>query len=229
VVSTQLVEAGVDIDFPVVYRALAGLDSIAQAAGRCNREGKLDHGKVVVFVPPKDPPKGLLLKGANACKSVLHGQATDPLDRSLFNAYFSKLYYACDLDKKQIRHDLRMDGKNLEALAVNFRTAAENFKLIEDGDQVSVVVRYLAPDKKGRTIDFWLNTLKNEGPKRWLMRKLQRYIVRIHHRYAEPMRAHGDIVELFPGLFVQTADGLYNPDFGLQLDHVQLTPDQYMI
>jgi CRISPR-associated endonuclease/helicase Cas3 len=228
VVSTQLVEAGVDIDFPVVYRALAGLDSIAQAAGRCNREGNLDQGKVVVFVPPKDPPKGLLLKAANACRSVLHGHGEDPLDRSLFHAYFTKLYYECQLDKKEIRKDLRMDGKLDNTLAVNFRTAAENFKLIEDGDQVSVVVRYMVPDKKGRTVDFWLNTLRKEGPQRWLMRKLQRYIVRVHRRYAEPMRNHGDIEELFPGLFVQTADGLYNIDFGLQLDQVQLTPDQYM-
>lgn len=229
VVSTQLVEAGVDIDFPVVYRALAGLDSIAQAAGRCNREGKLEHGKVIVFVPPKDPPRGMLLKGANACKSVLHDNRTDPLDRKLFNAYFTKLYYECDLDKKQIRHDLRMDDKINNSLAVNFRTAAENFKLIVDGDQVSVVVRYMEPDKEGKTIDYWLNILKKEGPQRWLMRKLQRYIVRIHYRFAEPMVRHGDIQELVPGLFAQTADGLYNTDFGLQLDHVQLTPDQYMV
>jgi CRISPR-associated endonuclease/helicase Cas3 len=229
VVSTQLVEAGVDIDFPVVYRAMAGLDSIAQAAGRCNREGKLERGKVVVFVPPKAPPKGLLLKGANACKSVLHGHAADPLERSLFEAYFRKLYYECDLDKKQIRHDLRMDGKNLEALAVNFRTAAENFKLIEDGDQVAVVVRFSVPEEKDGGVEKWITTLRKGKPERWLMRKLQRYIVRIHHRYAEPMRRHGDIEELMPGLFVQVADGLYNPEFGLQLEHVQLTPDQTIV
>lgn len=229
VVSTQLVEAGVDIDFPVVYRAMAGLDSIAQAAGRCNREGKLERGKVVVFVPPKDPPKGLLLKGANACKSVLYGNATDPLERSLFGAYFRKLYYECDLDKKQIRADLRMDGKNLEALAVNFRTAAENFKLIEDGDQVAVVVRYAPPEEKDVGVEKWIAILRKGKPERWLLRKLQRYIVRIHQRYAEPMQRRGDIEELMPGLYVQATDGLYNSEFGLQLDHVKLTPDQTIV
>ena len=75
VVSTQLVEAGVDIDFPVVYRAMAGLDSIAQAAGRCNREGKLNAqgrlGEVVVFDPPRSSPPGLLRKGEDTCRAML--------------------------------------------------------------------------------------------------------------------------------------------------------------
>jgi hypothetical protein len=53
--------------------------------------------------------------------------------------------------------------------------------------------------------------------------------VRIHQRHAMPMLAHGDIKELVPGLFAQTADGIYNAEFGLQLDHVQLTPDKYMV
>jgi CRISPR-associated endonuclease/helicase Cas3 len=229
VVSTQLVEAGVDIDFPVVYRAMAGLDSIAQAAGRCNREGRLQSGKVVVFIPPKDPPKGLLLKGANACKSVLHGKVADPLERTLFGAYFRKLYYECDLDKQQIRGDLRMDGKLDSTLAVNFRTAADNFKLIEDGDQVAVVVRYAPPGAPGSDVDKWISILCKGKPERWLLRKLQRYIVRIHQHHAAQMRSRGDIEELIPGLFVQVADGLYSPEFGLQLEHVQLTTDQTIV
>ena len=95
--------------------------------------------------------------------------------------------------------------------------------------QVAVVVRYTPPSGKDGEVENWIALLRKGKPERWLMRKLQRYIVRIHHRYALPMLGHGDIEELMPGLFVQVADGLYNPDFGLQLDHVQLTPEQYTI
>ena len=111
-VSTQLVEAGVDMDFPVVYRALAGLDSIAQAAGRCNREGLLaDKGRVVVFVPPEPPPKGTLLKAAQACVSTLQGQQADPLARPLFERYFREFYYSQALDARGIVGKLHVCGR----------------------------------------------------------------------------------------------------------------------
>ena len=219
VVSTQLVEAGVDVDFPVVYRALAGLDSIAQAAGRCNREGRLaelgKQGEVVVFVPPQPAPPGLLRKGEDACRSALHGHTGKPLERALFARYFEKLYHACNLDAQGIGELLKVDG---QTLAVKFRSAAEKFKLIQDEDSAPVIVRYRGADGKDETIDMLLNTLKKQGPERWLMRKLQRYTVNISRRDAVRLLAQGDVIEAVPGLFVQENDWLYHDQLGLIMD-----------
>ncbi|MGE3298504.1 MAG: CRISPR-associated endonuclease Cas3'' [Porticoccaceae bacterium] len=215
VVSTQLVEAGVDLDFPVVYRALAGLDSIAQAAGRCNREGRLDDlGEVVVFVPPDPAPPGLLAKGEGACRGVLHGHTGDPLDRALFERYFRQLYYQCDLDQHGIEELLMVDGKTL---AVNFRTAAERFRLIDDADRATIIVLYRGPDGQDTTVDQRLAQLRRDGPARWLLRALQRYTVSIHQRDARRLLAQGDTEELIPGLFVQVSDVLYDRILGLSM------------
>lgn len=218
VVSTQLVEAGVDVDFPVVYRAHAGLDSIAQAAGRCNREGRLERGEVVVFVPPKPAPAGLLRKGEDACRSVLHGCTGNALERARFGQYFERLYRACDLDEHGIADLLRVDGKTL---AVNFRTAAERFRLIRDEDSVPVIVLYRGA---GSEVEKWLATLRKEGPQRWLMRKLQRYTVNIHRREADKLLRQGDIEEAIPGLYLQVSDWLYHPDLGFNPDGTPPTP-----
>ena len=215
VVSTQLVEAGVDLDFPVVYRALAGLDSIAQAAGRCNREGRLNTGEVVVFVPSQVPPPGLLRKGADACLATLHGHDGDPLDRALFDTYFRRLYHACDLDEADIVKLLEVDGGTL---AVNFRTAAERFRLIQDEDSAPVVCLYRGSDGADTTVDIFLHTLRKDGPERWLMRKLQRYTVNIHRHEAGRLLQQGDIEEIMPGLYAQVSDLRYHPTLGLLTD-----------
>ncbi len=211
VVSTQLVEAGVDIDFPVVYRALAGLDSIAQAAGRCNREGRLiGLGRVVVFVPPEPLPKGHLSKGADACISTLKDHAHDPLARSWFDRYFKDFYHSVNLDQHEIVRMLTPQ----RTLAVEFATAATAFRLIDDKDTATVVVRY-APHHA--EIDQLLNALAAEGPKRWLMRKLQRYTVNIRKSIADKMLEQGSLTLPMPGLYVQVdAENLYDAAFGFK-------------
>jgi CRISPR-associated endonuclease/helicase Cas3 len=215
VISTQLVEAGVDVDFPVVYRALAGLDSIAQAAGRCNREGRLERGEVVVFVPPIGKLPDMVKKGIATSIGVLHGMSESPLTRPLFAHYFEQFYYACDLDKQQIRADLKLNGKLDRELAVNFRTAAEKFKLVQDEDRVPVIVRYCDPDCAEESVDALIAILRKDKPQRWLMRKLQRYTVSIHNREAMKLLNQGDIEEIMPGLYVQVGDWLYDESLGL--------------
>ncbi|MHB1590018.1 MAG: hypothetical protein ACYCTW_00555 [Sulfuricella sp.] len=210
VISTQLVEAGVDLDFPVVYRALAGLDSIAQAAGRCNREGGLTgKGKVVVFVPPKSAPRGLLRFGEDATKDVWHNRPEKPLARELFTRYFNLFLDKPSLDKHGI-NDLLKCGTGLE---VQFRTAAEKFRLIDDRETQAVFVRYNDDSEK------WINLLRAKGPERWLMRKLQRHAVTIYRHDLNRLLQNGDIktIEKYPDLYAQVGDTLYHKETGLLL------------
>ena len=214
VVSTQLVEAGVDVDFPVVYRALAGLDSIAQAAGRCNREGKLEHGQVFVFVPPKPAPPGHLRRAADTTVSLLFESHDNPLRRELFQSYFEQLYWrAPSLDKQGIEGLLKANGQG----EIQFRTAAQRFQLIDESGYRSVIVRY--GDSPAL-----IGSLKKEGPKRWLMRKLQRYTVSLPDYQFKKLLDNGDVSEVHPGMFAQTADALYHADLGVLVDDTNPDP-----
>jgi len=214
VVSTQLVEAGVDLDFPVVYRAVAGLDAIAQAAGRCNREGRQERGAVIVFVPPESSPPGLLLQGENASRNVLHDYSGDPLDRTLYARYFEHFYAACSLDQYGIGQLLKVNPKEL---AINFRTAAEKFRLIADEDTVPVIVRYRGPSEQEDHLHTMLGRLRKNGPSRGLLRSLQRYTVTIQRREAHRWAAAGYLEEWQPGCYVQATAVGYTEDLGLEL------------
>lgn len=208
VISTQLVEAGVDLDFPVVYRAMAGLDSIAQAAGRCNREGRLDGlGKLRVFNPPSNTI-GLMAKAEQAAREVLHGYEDDPLEPELYKQYFENFYRRIDPDRKSIEKLLQPNGD----IGIYFRTAAERFKLIDDGYHMPVFVAY--GEEGWKLID----QLRRLGPERWLMRRMQRYSVNLTRKDHERLSRDGFIEEVYPGIYVQGLNGLYDDELGVLLE-----------
>ncbi len=215
VVSTQLLEAGVDIDFPTVYRSFSGLDSIAQAAGRCNREGRLERGDVVVFNPPKSSPSGRLLKAEIAAQTLFRTepQLAASLMPEAFRRYF--MHYFSGLNGFDTRGIMDLlAGTDAQHLRIQFRTAAKRFKLIDDAQQHGIIVRYRNDDAD---IDSLIDRLSFCGLNRNLMRRLQRYSVNVYDQQMNQLRENG-LIEDVNGVWVQTQDSLYDPVFGLNID-----------
>ena len=153
-VSTSLIEAGVDVSFPVVMRAATGLDSVAQAAGRCNREGELGDrlGEVVVFDPVSDsarPPEEVRHM-ADIARTVIATHPDDPLSSDAVEAYFRKFLWSVGpeaLDDAMVEKDgvsmrgiLREIAGTGSGLAFRFDAIAHAFRMIDDG-QHPVIVR----------------------------------------------------------------------------------------
>jgi len=221
VISTQLVEAGVDLDFPVVYRALAGLDSVAQAAGRCNREGLLERGVVHVFLPESKIPAGHLRQAAEIGRQLLVDQGAEPLAPERFERFFQMLYWMRGdrLDKEGIMGLLKNDPE----LRISFRTAAEKFRLIDEGTYAPVLVHY---GEGSRLIE----CLRRQGPERWLLRQLQRYVVNLPRHVHGKLVTEGAIEEVHPGIFVQGHGNLYDKHIGFCADRSMIyAPDELMI
>lgn len=214
VISTQLIEAGVDIDFPVVYRALAGLDSIAQAAGRCNREGKLNKegrlGKVKVFNSERKVPLGYMRKGADTVKELIRmDENIDLLSPAAMNRYFDLLYSKItNFDKAKISEELCSDEQKLK---FQFATAARKFQLIDDGGCQSFVVQY------GGGINA-IEHLKKKGLETWILRELQRYSVSVHEADFKELIRYG-YIECYFGIWVQTDPDLYHLKSGVSLNN----------
>jgi CRISPR-associated endonuclease cas3-HD len=104
-VSTQCIEAGVDLDFPVVFRALAPLDAIIQAAGRCNRNGDSPTGRVIVFVPEEEKlyPSSAYENAANCVRVLASRHPIDCNDLSHIQEYYQLLYSQSEGDKQALR------------------------------------------------------------------------------------------------------------------------------
>ncbi len=186
-VSTQVVEAGVDIDFPMVLRAVGPLDRIVQAAGRCNREGRLEAGRVVLFRPEDGSlPPGDYRSGTETARALLCSEGTDLHDPALYEEYFRRFYLVVETDKHGIQ-SLRQ--------RLNFRTVAERFQMIGEAT-VPVVVRY---NKKAESL---IEAISSRGLNRELSRDLQPYMVSVYRNKVASLERDGLIEAISSGLYL---------------------------
>ncbi len=216
VISTQLIEAGVDVDFPVVYRALAGLDSIAQAAGRCNRNGKLqDPGQTYVFIPEDQCGETYFRETAQIAHQLLDLHP-DLLGQEAIRHYFDLYYYQqkSRWDSKDILGHFRLDGSMSSfPFHFDFRTVAEEFRLIDDW-QVPVIIPY---DEKARTLIAELR-MPSIPLHRNLLRALQRYTVQIPPRLRDDNIGSFEILRDGQFHALISTDLNYSRHFGLTFD-----------
>jgi CRISPR-associated endonuclease/helicase Cas3 len=208
VVSTQLGEAGVDVDFPVVLRSAAGIDSIAQAAGRCNREGKMKvRGTVTVFSPECGFPPGHFRRAAEVGKMTAQSHP-DPLSPDTVRDFFSTLYSfegQEGLDRKGILSRLEENSRSLD---FPFREVAKDFRVIENV-MGSLIVPYNEEAqeriKELRRPDFSWQTI----------RKLQKFAIQVPRRTLESMVASCVVETVHDRYQVLLNDSIYRADLGL--------------
>jgi len=219
VVSTQLLEAGVDLDFPIGFRAMAGLDSIIQAGGRVNRNCCQDMAPLYVFEPVTDFIKrnpGFVQQSSDVTRMVLRVWAgKDPISIDAIQYYYDNLYNlqserAFD-NKRILAHFEKTGAKDLE---FDFRQASDEFGIIGD-DTISIIVP-LEPE----AIQLVEQLRWTEFP-RSLARKLQAYSVNIYRHEFNQLFEEGRVTieqERFPILVNPTVD--YDPDTGLVVQEI---------
>jgi len=206
VISTSLVEAGVDLDFPVVYRALCGLDSIAQAAGRCNREGLLDAGKTIVFMP-QDQPDYVQSPASISREYLKPDRLPDVFLPQTFQSYFGQRFFQLGTDALDKEKILSLLGGTLD---FSFRTVAERFRMIDDDWQRPIIVPY---GEAQETVDKLLDEKWNA---RRHVRMLQRFSVSIPVREHQMLldADHAHMLKDWPGICVLHNKNLYSDRYG---------------
>lgn len=220
VISTSLVEAGVDLDFPVVYRAMAGLDSIAQAAGRCNREGLLKFGRVVVFEHEKSPSmpwlKRCMSKAAETLRTL---PRANPLGLEAMRRYFELLYDVEELDKKQIFARL---NQLTPQLYFDFRTIADEFCFIED-DSVGVIIP--RESEAARLV----KALRYAEHPRNILRRLQQYSVSVRMKDFQTLKGSGAVEMVHERIPVLCNLDAYKNDVGLCVEDGSVWDPEHLI
>jgi len=236
VVSTQLIEAGVDVDFPEVWRALGPLDSIVQVAGRCNREGRRASGTVHIFRPADHKlPRGVYSAAADQAAITLASLGDESLaakglatGSKIFSGYFQSLYDVVNTDYSRAGEATIQEDRQL----LRFREVARKARVIEDSGTPVVV----AGDNRGGV---WAATLIDEIRNRQLapgqprfsrddLRRLQRFMVNVRTKKFQLLNDRKFIRPLLPNLDIHVLDtACYHAALGLLLENTQ--PDDFLL
>ncbi|GAA3748223.1 CRISPR-associated helicase/endonuclease Cas3 [Salinactinospora qingdaonensis] len=230
VVSTQLVEAGVDLDFPVVWRAWTCADSVQQAAGRCNRDGRLERGLVVVFDPEKGghPRDESYKAGLAATEAVFGDGQGDPEQPQLLHTYYRQRFTKQNLEQPIGSTEggpVRPNGAMIQRWRKDrdFPRVAAGFRMIEESS-LSVVVPDTNSDRREEA-ERLIAELQYATPsrQRMLLRQLQPFMAGIPKHEATKAITEGDATWLLGDLVLWR--GPYDEQRGLESDNAYTEED----
>ena len=212
-IATSLVEAGVDFDFPSVFRELAGVDSMIQAAGRCNREGMRQKETCVTTIFTLDKAEENHIPQSLKLPVSVSGQVAEKYDDiaslEAIADYFSRLYHfrGEGLDAKNIVGQME-EGRR--SLLFPFATVAKQFRLIENDTATILIDR----EPEARIL---AERIRRGEYSRQLIRDTGQYCVNVYEQDFDKLNGAGRLEAIAPGFYVLRNKEQYSEEMGLQI------------